>query len=82
MVSTRKGFDTSLVDPKKLVRSRKIPKPVNTARSAGVSIYEFLDDDTSTVVDQSAKDSGAAISSDTTAQSDEDPKSRRRRNFL
>jgi hypothetical protein len=73
MVSTRKGLDTSLVDPKNLVRPQKIPKPVNIARSADVSIYEFPDDDTSTVVDQSAKDSGATISSDTVAQSFQDP---------
>jgi hypothetical protein len=46
---------------------------VNTARSAGVSIYEFPDDGTSAVVDQSAKDSGATISSDTVAPSSQDP---------
>jgi hypothetical protein len=45
MVSTRKGLDTSLVDPKKIVRPRKIQKPVNTERSAAVDINEFRDDD-------------------------------------
>jgi hypothetical protein len=74
MVKTRNNLDTSQIVPKKIQRPRKIPNPMNNANSAGVDLYNVdTSDNTSTVVDQSAKDSEAAIPNNIAAPNSQDP---------
>jgi hypothetical protein len=71
MVFTRSTLDTSKIVPKKVVR-RKNQRPTSPTRSISMDINNFLDGDITTVIVQSSKGSGAAISNGTVAQSPQD----------
>jgi hypothetical protein len=75
MVKTRNNLDTSQIVPKKRIqRPQKIPKPMNNANFASVDLYNIdTAENTWTVIDQSAKDSEAAMPNNITALNSQDP---------